>query len=108
MRGVRRTIVVDRRRPHRQTVDQILKSVLLSCAFGFAGCAQTPSQPSANPLTGLWQYPGRSVWIAIGPDMSAFQCRIGGADVFSSHGKVGGDATITWHQLWGPDKVTVT
>jgi hypothetical protein len=86
----------------------ILRSVLLSWVLVVAGC-QTPTRPEGNALLGLWQYPEREVWIEIGPDMSAFQCRIALNNVvISSWGEVVGSASINWTENWGPDRIRVT
>jgi hypothetical protein len=58
--------------------------------------------PSAVKVEGTWQYRDRAVWVQIGSDGRAFQCRIDRDDVttFTSEGRVNG-SEIHWQQIWG-------
>lgn len=60
-----------------------------------------------NPaLVGIWKYQGKSVWLQIGSDGKAFQCRISPDEkIYKSGGKLLNNDSIVWEFIWGMDNV---
>lgn len=58
-----------------------------------------------NKIIGLWQYPGRKVWIKINDDGSTLQCRIAtdGTVSFSRGKFINKSQKITWESIWPDD-----
>jgi hypothetical protein len=52
-------------------------------------------------IVGLWQFPDKAIWIKLGNDGSAFQCRMGGGEVFASKGHFEKPYSIAWDKYWG-------
>jgi hypothetical protein len=65
-----------------------------------------PREDSAHPLdlsaiAGLWQIPGQSIWIRLGADGSAFQCRQGARDqVYATAGTLSRGGAMRWREHW--------
>lgn len=57
-------------------------------------------------LVGTWKYQGKSVWLRIGTDGEAFQCRISPDEkLYKSTGKLLENDRIVWAAIWGTEKV---
>lgn len=68
-------------------------SIALALLLATSSCPSTFTHAlaPASAFEGLWQYPGRGVWIHVWPDGFAFQCRIApDGTVFASAGALSG------------------
>ena len=82
------------------------KFLLLATSALLAACSAQPSTTLVDEISGLWQFPGRGVWIQINSDGSAFQCRVAqGGNLITSKGRFSGPSSIVWEQAWGTDLV---
>jgi hypothetical protein len=67
----------------------------------------TESEGGKAAVVGVWQFPGKLVWVKILADGRAFQCRIDPkGEVFRSEGALKGESQIEWQANWGTDTVT--
>lgn len=63
---------------------------------------------NTNSPVGIWQYPGRAVWIYINDADNAFQCRIGKDEtVYRSQGNLVEAKQIVWDKIWGTDQISI-
>jgi hypothetical protein len=71
-----------------------------------------PREDSSHPLdlsaiAGLWQIPGQSIWIRLGADGSAFQCRQSSLDrVNTTSGTLSPGGVMRWREHWEDAQVT--
>jgi hypothetical protein len=80
----------------------LVASVLL------AGCPTQSRTTVDEDLQGLWQFPGRGVWIRINADGSAFQCRVApNNELIVASGRFTKPGSIVWDKEWGRDGVSV-
>lgn len=79
---------------------------IFSMVLVITSCTNNKMIDSNVDFVGLWQYPNRSVWVEIKSDGSVYQCRIDkNGSVISSLGKLYGDRTIHWQQVWQSDQI---
>ena len=61
-----------------------------------------------SPYVGLYKFEAKRVWIRIGADGTAYQCRIGKTGrIFRSKGLLMRGDEIEWHEIWGVDKISL-
>ena len=84
------------------------KLLLVATIAMLAGCTSPPEHSIVGAISGLWQFPNKSVWIQIDPDGTAFQCRISrDYNVIMSRGSFSEPKSIIWEQEWGTDLVYI-
>ena len=79
-----------------------------SIVLALAGVvAATPvAATELSQIVGLWQFPGKAVWIQIKGDGSTFQCRIPKeGSVITAAGKFTPPGAITWNRFWGTEEI---
>jgi TonB family protein len=84
-------------------------SVYLNMTTTFNLGLPPPKPRPPDSLVGIWQVPGQRIWVWIGQDNRAYQCRITAADVVTKaagvvdqtpEGKI-----IRWESYWSSDSV---
>lgn len=72
-----------------------------------AGILATPAAATElSQIVGLWQFPGKAVWIHIKDDGSTFQCRIPKeGSVITAAGKFKPPGAIAWNRFWGTEEI---
>jgi len=75
-----------------------MKKILLLLLLTFlTGCSEEKS------FVGLWQFPGKAVWIKIEANGNVFQCRMpNDTRTITSKGVIK-DNKIIWEKVWGED-----
>ena len=96
-----------RRQPLNSGVRPMRILLALATLF-FSSLSYAQISPALDSATGLWQFGEHTVWIHIGQDGSASQCRIAlGGTVYVSTGVVIAPSSIQWRKIWGVDQVSL-
>ena len=61
--------------------------------------------PDSSSSFKIWQFEDRAVWLVLGAQGQAFQCRAD-RSVYRSEGRVEGDH-IFWESIWGTDRIQI-
>lgn len=85
-------------------------TLVIALFFSLIGKASSGDDAlSIRSVSGLWEYPGKWVWVQLNDDGSAFQCRVAkGGKIFRSKGIFISPSSIAWQKVkWGTDKISL-
>jgi len=85
-----------------------MRTLLTLATLLLSSLGSAHASPALATVSGLWQFGEHTVWVQIGQDGSAFQCRIApGGTVYASTGVVVAPSSIQWRKTWGVDQVSL-